>query len=321
MTDLLQRLQHARPTGADLDRIWPPDERAIVLERIGADALPPRTPSRRAWLGAAAVAVALVVVPSIVDGGGAAAQADLRNLAVAAVSAEGPVIAQGTYLHVKTEAIQRNSSVFGDGRRLDTNRESWVRWDGTTWAIDTRPSAGWREYHVFPRPEEPTLNLPTPEFAASLPGDPDALRAYLDAHVTGSNSHAKAIFVAITDLARSHFLPPKTLGAALEVLAAVDGVQTREVTALGRPAVEITYTEFWSGLTGRHAVILDRATARVISEHDSDPGGGYDLTTTLIEVVREIPGDVANRFQQVGNGERVYGAAPSPRASRARTGH
>lgn len=139
------------------------------------------------------------------------------------------------FLHVKTEALQQNSGIFGDGKTLDTNRESWIRWDGKTWAIDSRPSAGWREYQLFPRAAEPYLNNPTPESAAALPDDPDAVRTYLDEHVSGSNSHEEAIFVAVCDLTRSQFLPPETLAAALRVLADVDGIETKDVTFHGRP--------------------------------------------------------------------------------------
>lgn len=309
MTDLMQRLRHARPTDAELDRMWPAHDRASVLGRVLAESSTSRPRRRAAWLAAAAVTSALVVVPSVVGSGDAAAQADLRELAMAAVSADGPVISEGAYLHVKTEAIQRNSSILGDGKTLDTNREEWVRWDGTTWAIDSRPSAGWQEYHEFPRTKDPHLNNPTPEFAASLPDEPAQLRAYLDEHVSGSSSHDEAIFVAVTDLASSHFLPPETLAAALEVLADVEGVETRDVTAFGRPAVEVTYSEFWGELAARDSVVLDVATARVIAKHQSDPGGHYDLTTTLVETVDEIPADVRTAFQQSDNGERVYGAS------------
>ena len=311
MTDLMQRMRHARPTEAELDLMWPAHDRAIVLDRILANARTSRSRRRTAWLSAAAVTGALVVAPGVVGSGDAAAQADLRELAMAAVSADGPVIAEGTYLHVKTEAIQRNGRLFGDGKTLDTNREEWVRWDGTTWAIDSRPSAGWHEYLMFPRTEDPYLNSPTPEFAASLPAEPAELRAYLDEHVSGSSSHDEAVFVAVTDLARSHFLPPQTLAAALEVLADVDGVETRDVTAFGRPAVEVTYSEFWGGLVGRGLRSPDRATARVIAEHESNPGGSYDVTTTTVETVGEVPADVRKSFQQFDNGERVYGRGTS----------
>lgn len=308
MPDLMQRLQDARPTETELDRMWPEEQRAETLAQI-LDTQSPATrrPRRTAWLAAAATVAGLAVVPAVVGPDQAAAQADLRTLAMAAVSSEGPVIAEGTYLHVKTEALQRNSRIFGDGKTLDTNRESWIRWDGKQWAIDTRPSAGWRDYQLFPRPAEPYLNVPTPEFAAALPDDPEELRAYLDEHVSGSNSHEEAIFVAICDLARSNFLPPETLAAALQVLADVDDVETEDVTVQGRSAVEITYASFWLGLVARESITLDRETARVISAHESDPGGSYDLTTTLVEVVDDIPEDVRADYRQLPPGEtRVY---------------
>lgn len=178
MPDLMQQLNDARPTETELDRTWPEDQRVEALARIlDTPSSDTRRPRRAAWLAAAATAAGLAVVPAGVGSDPAAAQADLQKLAMAAVSSEGPVIAEGTFLHVKTEALQQNSGIFGDGKTLDTNRESWIRWDGKTWAIDSRPSAGWREYQLFPRAAEPYLNNPTPESSAALPDDPDALRS------------------------------------------------------------------------------------------------------------------------------------------------
>jgi hypothetical protein len=313
MTDLMEQLRDARPTDHELDRVWPAHDRTRVLNRIIADAATERPRRRTAWLAAAAVAGTIVVMPSVVGSEDAAAQAVLRDLAIAAVSADGPIIAEGTYLHVTTEATQHNGRMLGDGRTLETNREQWIRWDGTIWAVDSRPAEGWQEFHVFPRTEKPSLNNPTPEFAAALPDDSAQLREYLDEHVSGSNSPEEAIFVAVTDLAASHFLTPQTLAAAIEVLADVDGVETRDVTAFGRPAVEVTYSRFWGGILGRESVVLDRATARVISEYESDPGGKYEFTTTSVEVVDEIPPAVRSTFEQSENGERVHDKASAMR--------
>lgn len=309
MTDLMQRLTDARPTQTELDMMWPPAARAEALERIRADgARPPRRRrARRAVLvGAAATIGAAVAIPTVISSGDASAHEDLRALATAAVRADAPVIASGAFLHVKTESVQRNSRIFNDGRMLDTNRESWVRWDGKIWAVDSRPSAGWREYHVFPIPDEPDFSQPTPEFAAALPDTPQALGRYLDEHVQGSNSHEEAIFVAVTDLARSNYLPPKTLAAALKVLSEVDGVETRDVTVQGREAVELTFGEWWEGLLGEHSVTLDRATARVITEKDSDPSSTYTSQTMLVEVVDRVPQNVLDAYRGLENGERVY---------------
>lgn len=69
--------------------------------------------------------------------------------------------------------------------------------------------------------------------------------------------------------------------------------------------MQITYSSFWKGLVARDSITLDRETARVISEHQSDPSGSYDLTTTLVEVVDEVPEDVRADYQQLAPGTRV----------------
>lgn len=324
MNDLMRRLQDARPTDADLDRLWPVADRERVLRTLSADRAADRAANRAAnraarrgprrgrWLAAAALAGGLVIVPNVIGSG--AAEAELRALAMAAVSADGPVIAEGTYLHVKTESVQRNSSLFGDGRTVETNRESWVRWDGKIWAVDSRPSAGWTEYQVFEPAQAASIGNPTPQFAASLPQDAAALGKYLHATVQGSNSHEEAMFVAVADLAHSNFLPPRTLAAALEVLADVDGVEAKEVVVRGREAVEISFSRFFTDLVASQTYTLDKATARVIAVEDSDPGSTYESDTTLVEVVDDIPQDVREAFDRHGDGHRVYddGRAPRP---------
>jgi hypothetical protein len=40
--------------------------------------------------------------------------------------------------------------------------------------------------------------------------------------------------------------------------------------------------------------------------NQSDPGGTYELTTTLVEVVDRIPEDVRAEFQRRDAGARVY---------------
>lgn len=306
MTDLMQRLTAARPTEAELDTLWAPERRAATRARVLAPASArPRHPRRTAWLAAAAVTGAFVVVPQVVDGGAAAAE-DLRQLAVAAAE-QGGAPARGTFLHVTTEAVQRNSRLFGDGEVLDTNRERWIRWDGHTWAIDTRPSAGWTEHHVFERTTDVSVNNPTPEFAAALPDEPEALGAYLHENVSGSSSHEETMFVAVADLARSQMLPPETLSAALLVLADVDGVSTEDVAVEGRDAVEVTFEQWWGGLVGTQTVTFDRATGRILAERESDPGGSYESVTTMVEVVDEVPADVRADFERYDDGERTYG--------------
>lgn len=314
MTNLLDQLETARPTQAALDSHLPAD----VLDRIKVDvarrtaqrARPPHR-RRRALAAVAATVAGVAIVPGLMGSDRSAAHADLTDLAMAAANSDGPAITPGTFLHVKTEAVQRNSRLFGDGRTLDTNREKWVRWDGVVWVIDTRPSAGWTEYMVLPRND-----WFTPERAAELPDNASDLRAYLDRTVSGSNSNEEAIFAAITDWVRSNLLPPKTLAAALEVLADVDGVETKDVTVRGRDAVEVSFNRFWHDLIATKSMVIDRETARTISEHDSDPGGTYELETTLVEVVEEIPADVLRDFETNKDNVRVYDDGHAPTADK-----
>ncbi len=307
MTDLMQRLAQARPTDAELDPMWPADRRAEAWDRIRAEydgGLAPRRTKRRArWLVAAGSAAALVACTSLLGGSPASARAQLLELAVVAAENGGPVIEEGTFLHVKTESVQRNSRIFGDGATYDTNRESWVRWDGKMWAVDTRPSAGWTDYQVFAPSDE--LGDPTPELVSTLPTEPAELRAYLDEHVQGSSSHEEAVFVAVYDLVQSHFLDSERLAAVLTVLADVDGVATEEVVVDGRDAVEVTFTEIWGVLKGTQSFTVDKATAQLIASNKVDPGGTYDSRTVLVEVVDEVPSDVLEVIDRHGQGARL----------------
>jgi RNA polymerase sigma-70 factor (ECF subfamily) len=304
MTDLLQRLEAARPTQTELDNTWAPQERDAVLARV-RNTCPPARRRRRYWLAAAAVVGAVAIAPTVVDTDRAAEAAQLRLLAARAASADAPTIAPGSFLHVSYESTQQNSALFGDGKRSSKDRDSWIRWDGTIWAVDTEQPEGWRYYHHFKNPDTPEFHTSTPEYAASLPDEPYALRAHLDQHVSGSSSHEEAIFAAITDLARSYLLPRETWSAALEVLADVDGVETEDVVVDGRPAVEVSYREHWGGLVGTKLLVLDQATGQVIAEVTSDPGSTYRRVTTAVEVVDEVPAQVLETLQRVGDGGRV----------------
>ena len=61
----------------------------------------------------------------------------------------------------------------------------------------------------------------------------------------------------------------------------------------------------WGGLLGTHILLLDRATGQVVAEETSDPGSTYRRETKLVEVVDEVPAEVLDTLQQVGNGGRV----------------
>lgn len=305
MTDLLTRLTDARPTATELDAQWSPADRAARLDSLRAARRPatarPRAVRRTAWLAAAAAVAALVVVPTVVDSGDATA-ADLHALARSAVRYDGPVLAEGRWLHERSTSLQRNSRILSDGDVYDNERETWTAWDGTIYAVEHRPSAGWTSYDVLTEKFTPSYGDPTPQFAATLPDDAAGLRSYLDPLVSGSNSHDEALFSALTGLATSHTLPPRTLAAAFEALADVDGVDTDQVTVDGRPAVAITFTQHYLDALGTSSIVADRATGQVLSASELNPMSDYRSSTSLSEVVDEVPADVLVDFATYGDG-------------------
>ena len=300
MSDLMTRLVEARPTDADLERMWPSHDRAALLDALQV-ARRPRRARRAVVLVAAAVAGLALVVPPALDGGDASA-ADLRELARAAVRYDGPVLTEGSWLHERSTSVQRNSSLLSDGAVYDNERETWTSWDGTVYLVEKRPSAGWTSYDVLDERFEPSISDPTPAFSATLPDEPEALRAYLDDRVRGSSSHEEAVFEAVRTLATSHTLPPRTLAAALEVLADIDGVSTDDVEVGGRPAVEATFTQHYLDALGTSTIVLDQATGQVLSSEESNPQSTYRSTTTSSEVVDAIPADVLAAFAAYGDG-------------------
>lgn len=320
MTDLLHDLTGARPTDTDLDRLWSPAERAAVLDRVqlGRSGRPARRNRRRgALLVAAAAVAAVVVVPGVIDSGDATA-ADLQGLALSAAAYDGSVLQPGSWLHETSTSVQRNRPPTREVARIDAERETWTRWDGRVLLIEHRPSAGWTTYDVVDgtdqiddvdavTPQNPaSYQDPSPQFAATLPDTADGLLAYLDPRVFGSSSHQEALYSALTSLASSHTLPPQTLAATFEALAQVKDVRTDDVTVGGRPGIEIRFTEDQTSSSG--TLVVDRATGQVLSTRDRSRQSDYTSTTTLSEVVSEVPADVLTAFTTHAEGVR-YGAS------------
>lgn len=252
---------------------------------------------RRTVLVLAATAAAIVAVVSIpsLDSGDAVA-ADLRGLSQAAVSYDGPVLGEGSWLHERSESLQRNDPNSGEVAVLDTHRETWTRWDGRVLLIEQRPSEGWTTYNVLDDSTAASYQDPTPMFAQALPDDAEGLRAYLDPKVFGSSSHSEALFEALTSLATSHTLPPLTLAAAYEALADVDQVRTSHATVDGRPAIEVSYGEELTSST--ESITVDRATGQVLTTSLHSLQSTYTSNTTLSEVVDTMPADVLRAFDE-----------------------
>jgi len=213
---------------------------------------------------------------------------------------DGPVLAEGSWLHERSTSLQRNSPTVRDGLVLDSERETWTSWDGEVYLVERRPSAGWTSYDVLDERFAPSIGNPTPAFSANLPDEAGALRAYLDQRVFGSSSHEEAVFEALIHLATSHTLPPRTLAAALEALAEVDGVQTTDERVEGRPAVEVSFED--DVTSSAETMVVDRSTGQVLAMRQHSRASDYTSTTTLSEVVTAIPADVLATFTTYGDG-------------------
>lgn len=296
--DLLDRLAAHRPTDADLDRVWSPERRAALRERL-AEPRPVarRRPRRLLLAAAAALVVAVPVGHEVLAPDAAQARADLTALAATAAADEGPVLAPGQYLHVTTHSEQRNRWPHEGGATWVHDREAWIGWDGSYTGVETSP--GRRDYAEWFRLEdrgEPGIDEPTPAFAATLPTDADAFRAYLEPRVSGSNSHEEALYSAVTELIRSQYLPPDTLAAALGALADVDGVRTQDVTVDGREAVRISYQRFGVAWISEESLTVDRATAQPLGDESRSVQGSYRSEVLGSEIVDALPAEVTAVF-------------------------
>ena len=279
----------ARPTQVELDHM-----------RSNSSRRRPRRAVRVVLLAAAAASVTVVAIPAF-DSGDALA-ADLRDLSRAAVTYDGPVLEPGTWVHERSESLQRIDAALSDGTVLDTQRETWTRWDGQVLLIERRPSQGWTTYNVLDDQSPASFQNPTPAFAQTLPKDPEGLRAYLDPKVFGSTSHSEALFEALTGLAASHTLPPATLAAAYEAIADLDNVRTADIEVDGRPAIEITYEE--QSTSSTNSITADRATGQVLLASQQSLQSTYTSTTTLSEIVGTVPAAVLKAFQEHDEGIR-----------------
>jgi hypothetical protein len=301
--DLLDRLAAHRPTDADLDRVWSPERRAVLRERLAAPrAAEPRPvvrrrPRRVLLAAAAALVVAVPITHEVLAPDAAQARADLTALAATAAADDGPVLAPGQYLHVRTHSEQRNRWPHEGGETWVDDREAWIGWDGSYTGVETSP--GRRDYAEWFRlqdRDEPSIHEPTPAFAATLPTDAEAFRAYLEPRVSGSNSHEEALYNAVTDLIRSQYLPPDTLAAALGALADVDGVRTEDVTVDGRDAVRISYDRFVVSWVSEDSLTVDRATAQPLRDESRSVQGSYRSDVLEREVVDTLPAEVTAVF-------------------------
>ncbi|MEV7095311.1 hypothetical protein AB0M80_20965 [Amycolatopsis sp. NPDC051045] len=110
-------------------------------------------------------------------------------------------------------------------------------------------------------PAKPGLANPTPAYLASLPTDPERLKAVLQAE---ANGESRLIFKRVAALATTAdaLLPPPLRAALYQVLATVPGVERvpGQVGLAGRTGVAIAHT----GDGKRTELVIDPVSSRML---------------------------------------------------------
>lgn len=296
--DPITTLAARRPLESDWSQEARESSLARVLDGI-ADGHAPRRmhrPRRRAVLvgAAAAAALALGIGAPLLSNTAAPSAAAVEQLVTNAARSSALVIPEGTYLHMVVEDVQhapgQNDPADGVPRVL----ESWTSPDGSIWRRDVQGSDV--AFFAFPPSSGGEIDA-SPAGVASLPSDPAALGPHLRERVSGSNSENEAVFVAVGDLTRQGYVPPKVRAALIEVAAGLP-----EVTA-SREGGRTTLTfDDQATRPGSQSLVFDSATGSLLAERTDAPELTFTSTTTVSELVDQVPQEVlAGAAEQAKN--------------------
>lgn len=299
----------ARARAQLLRQIGEPAMVTTATTPVQPPAARPRHSARR-WLAAAAVvgviAAGALVVQTLQPSGATAQAADvLSRSASAASAATDPAVGPEQYLYVETHSWYSSTSVLPDGAPLTYLLEQiWQEWipaDRDQEWQQTRTVTGnriWiegsdeqaaaagltleevgtevvrapRGWYFEGSEQIGGWQLPTPEFMAGLPRDPEALYERLAADAP-DNSHGDAEhLVYAADMLRSGQVPADLRAALYEALTRLPGLAVTDDAANldGRLGIALGVTEP-SGY--RQEIIVDPRSGAFIGERQVDPDG------------------------------------------------
>ena len=194
--------------------------------------------------------------------GGASPQAVqlLTRIATVAASTSVPQVRDNQYIYIASQVYGASKKIGpdGDGAKARYNddgtkathpREAWFSADGSRDGILIEPlNPGIRpgkEDVSLGKNTEPTLQLPTYKYLASLPTDPDALLKAVYAQNTGVDKNLnpdQEAFQTIGDALRESLMPPQVGAALYKAAAKIPGVSVVDdaVDAAGRHGVAIS---------------------------------------------------------------------------------
>lgn len=147
------------------------------------------------------------------------------------------------------------------------------------------------------------LDHPTYKWLATLPTDPEALRAllYRETEPWGSETQDETVFANVGQMLSTTIMPPATASALYKVVEKIPGVRVvpDAVDAAGRHGFGITRKD--PGSMTRDEWIFDRTTLAYLGSrhymtgHEGDGSAGetlYGVDAVMQRGVVDRPGDV-----------------------------
>ena len=258
----------------------------------------------------------------------AAAVAVLERASRATLEASDPIVGPGQYLRVtRTERSVVQTDDVGGGSALVLTHNTRVLWipgaPDQDWVLQQSPLHLIRPIlgdpirigggnptitrapgtEMFQTDEDGWWQVPTPEFLASLPRDPHALRERLYDDVgTSGRSADSEVLVFVADvlqagLQRGNIVPADLRAALFEAAALVPGVEVTDdnVVLDGQRGVAIGLTEGSQAV--RTELVFDRDTSQLLGQRDvtTQAGDGlaagdvFSSSALRVDVVDQAP--------------------------------
>jgi hypothetical protein len=150
---------------------------------------------------------------------------------------------------------------------------NWVAPNGDDWLATERGHQ--RSCTFYKYVGTSTINHPNATYLQDLPTQPGPLYRALRARVTGSNSKAQAIFVAISDALHNDegLVSPDLRAGFIQLLARLPHVTIRSGVTYGDGAAATTFSFPHSG-----SLWFDQTTAQVVYRYGAP---SYDVVASL----------------------------------------
>lgn len=242
-------------------------------------------------LGAASLAAALLVAPTLLPSDDTGRPNPLAGIAAAAERSDRPALEDGQVVHRVERTRQTSTS---KDLQIDRRTDTWVLRDGRSFerTTDLRPSTAPAD-RVVTSSSGPSGGLRTPAAVADLPTDPDDLVRRVAGLPPGAELDGPARQRATEGLLAvlyDGYAPADVHAAALEAFGSLPGLRVDHDAAAG----ETTVSHWMTSKRGDEVLTFrDRDGALVRLRASSSQDGGAEQTSQFsVETVDGVPADV-----------------------------